>query len=321
MKYQNIVKAKFISRPNRFIAKVVVDGIEETAHVKNTGRCRELLIPGCTVYLEDFDGRMGNRKMRYSLIAVEKVIGSEGLSEIQNESLDATQNEDFGATQNESLGVIQRENLDATQNEGSGATKNENLSTTHYKGLNTTQKHDPNANQIENQNEKQNAEEVMRKLLINMDSQAPNKVVEEGLKNGTIAFEQLGKITLVKPETTYGDSRFDFYVEGEKGRGYIEVKGCTLENQGVAGFPDAPTERGVKHINELVKARADGYFAAIVFAVQMEGMRYLTPNDVTHPAFGDALRQAVQSGVDVRAYECKVSPDTLTVDHEIPVKL
>ena len=233
MQYQNIVKAKFISRPNRFIANVEVDGRPEISHVKNTGRCKELLIPGCTVYLEDFAGRMRTRKIRYSLIAVEKV-----------------------------------------------------------------------------------------SLLINMDSQAPNKIVCEALKSGMIYYEELGKLSIVKPETVYGDSRFDFYVEDENGKkGFIEVKGCTLENDGVASFPDAPTERGVKHIEGLIKAKKDGYFAGIVFAVQMEGMRYLVPNDETHKAFGDALRKADANGVSVRAFECRVTPDSLFVDHEIEVRL
>lgn len=233
MQYQNIVEAKFISRPNRFIANVCVDGQTVVSHVKNTGRCRELLVPGATVYLEDFEGRMGTRKLRYSLIAVKK-----------------------------------------------------------------------------------------GELLINMDSQAPNKVAEEALKRGAVFYEELGRLSVIRPETVYGDSRFDFYVEGESGRkGFIEVKGCTLENEGVCSFPDAPTERGVKHINELIKARKEGYFAGILFIVQMEGMKYFTPNDVTHKAFGDALRKTASSGVSVRAFECKVTPETLDVSKEIEVRL
>lgn len=233
MRYKNVVKARFISRPNRFIANVNVDGETVVSHVKNTGRCRELLVPDAAVYLEDFDGRMGTRKLRYSLIAVEK-----------------------------------------------------------------------------------------QGLLINMDSQAPNKVAEEALKSGAIGFEELGPLSIVKPETVYGDSRFDFYVEGESGqKGFIEVKGCTLENDGVASFPDAPTERGVKHINELVTAKEKGYFAGILFIVQMQGMKYLTPNDSTHPAFGDALRAAASAGISVRAFDCHVTPDTLEADKEIKVVL
>ena len=232
MKYAKIVRGTFVSRPNRFVAHVTVNGEAATAHVKNTGRCKELLTEGCTVFLEDFEGRMGTRKYRYSLIGVDK----------------------------------------------SG-------------------------------------------LLINMDSQAPNMVVKEALSDGTITLPALGKLTLIRPETTYGDSRFDFYLEGEKGKGFLEVKGCTLENDRVASFPDAPTERGVKHIEELIKAKEEGYFAGILFAVQMENMRYLIPNDVTHPAFGDALRKAHSAGVAVLAYECAVTEDTLTVRKPLEVRL
>lgn len=233
MRYKNVVKARFISRPNRFIANVNVDGETVVSHVKNTGRCRELLVPDAAVYLEDFDGRMGTRKLRYSLIAVEK-----------------------------------------------------------------------------------------QGLLINMDSQAPNKVAEEALKSGAIGFEELGPLSIVKPETVYGDSRFDFYVESEGGKkGFIEVKGCTLEDNGICSFPDAPTERGVKHVNELVKAKEEGYFAAILFIVQMQGMKFFVPNDETHKVFGDALRKAAASGVRVRAFECRVTPDTLDADREIEVRL
>lgn len=232
MKYAKIVRGTFVSRPNRFVAYVTVNGKAATAHVKNTGRCKELLTEGCTVFLEDFEGRMGTRKYRYSLIGVDK----------------------------------------------SG-------------------------------------------LLINMDSQAPNMVVKEALSDGTISLPALGKLTLIRPETTYGDSRFDFYLEGEKGKGFLEVKGCTLENDRVASFPDAPTERGVKHIEELIKAKEEGYFAGILFAVQMENMRYLIPNDVTHPAFGDALRKAHRAGVAVLAYECAVTEDTLTVRKPLEVRL
>ena len=173
MKYENICKGNFIARPNRFIAEVLIDEKKERAHVKNTGRCRELLIPGAEVYLEDFDGRMGTRKMRYSLIGVKK-----------------------------------------------------------------------------------------GEVLVNMDSQAPNKVCEEALLNGTLQLAGLGKLSLVKREKTFGDSRFDFYVEDEEGRkGWLEVKGVTLEEDGVARFPDAPTERGVKHVYELCKAVKEGLYS------------------------------------------------------------
>jgi len=240
--YDKIVEGKFISRPNRFIANVEINGAQVTAHVKNTGRCKELLIPGVKVYLEDYEGRMGSRKMRYSLVAVEK----------------------------------------KTSN---------------------------------------------GKLLVNIDSQAPNKVVEEALANGIIYYEDLGPLDKIRPETTYGDSGFDFFVQSAKAKGFIEVKGCTLELDRVCAFPDAPTERGLKHIEELIVARENGLFAGIVFAVQMEGMEYFVPNDeyhpefgATHPAFGDALRKAKEAGVIIRAFECNVNKTKLEITREIPVK-
>lgn len=233
MMYKNIVPAKFLSRPNRFVANVKIKGIETAVHVKNTGRCRELLLPDSNVYLEDFSDNPRNRKLMYDLIAVEK-----------------------------------------------------------------------------------------GDLLINMDSQAPNKVVREALENGVIQLPEIGRLTLIRPETVFGDSRFDFYIEDENGKkGFIEVKGVTLENDGIAAFPDAPTERGVKHINELIAAKNSGYSAYILFVVQMSGMKYLIPNDDTHKAFGDALRYAHSCGVNVLAYECKVEPNRLEVTGEISVKL
>ena len=233
MKYNNIISAKFVSRPNRFVANVKIDGKETAVHVKNTGRCRELLLLDSTVYLEDFTNNPRNRKLMYDLIAVEKA-----------------------------------------------------------------------------------------NLLINMDSQAPNTVVREALKNGIIRLPEMEDLTLIRPETVYCDSRFDFYIEDKNGqRGFIEVKGVTLENDGIASFPDAPTERGVKHINELIKAKNAGYSTYIIFVVQMSGMKYLIPNDTTHKAFGDALRLAHSCGVHVLAYECAVEPDSLDVVGEIPVKL
>ena len=237
MEYEKVTKAIFLSRPNRFVANVMIDGKEETAHVKNTGRCRELLVPGCTVYLEDRSLNMGKRKYRFSLIAVEK--------------------------------------------KRKGGT-----------------------------------------LLINMDSQAPNKAAYEALLRGDIIIRDMGELTFIKPETVFGDSRLDFYFEDRDGKkGFAEVKGCTLEENGVAAFPDAPTERGVKHIEELIKVKEKGYLASLIFIVQMEGMKYIRPNDETHPAFGEALRRAASAGVDVRAYECKVKPGTMTVSKEIPVSL
>ena len=231
---------QFISRPNRFIAEVKLNQREEITrvHVKNTGRCRELLQPGSTVYLEDFTCRMGTRKMAYSLIGVEKMLPD-------------------GQT-----------------------------------------------------------------LMVNMDSQAPNKVTAEALASGKIILPGMGKLTEIRGEKTYGDSRFDFYVEDEDGRkGFIEVKGVTLEKDGLVRFPDAPTERGVKHLHELMKARSEGYMAYALFIVQMEGMRLFMPNDDTHPAFGDALREASAAGVDVLAYQCHVTEDTLEVTEPVAVQL
>lgn len=226
MNYEKVVAGKFISRPNRFIAQVEIAGEEHTVHVKNTGRCRELLTPGARVYLEDCDSP--KRKTRYDLIGVEK--GS---------------------------------------------------------------------------------------LLVNMDSQAPNKVFREYGETG--AFRS--GLRLLKGEQKYGDSRFDFYWESETSKGFVEVKGVTLETDGIACFPDAPTLRGVKHIEHLILAKAEGYEASIVFIVQMEGMRYLCPNDVTHPGFGEALRKANKAGVEIFALACQVGVDSLVVGEKIPVHL
>lgn len=226
MQYANIRPALFRSRPNRFIAKVEIDGQEETVHVKNTGRCRELLIPGRTVWLEE--GSNPSRKTKYDLIAVDK--------------------------------------------DG---------------------------------------------LLVNMDAQAPNKVFAEWVQTGNF----VSNLTLLRPETTWGKSRFDFYWEAGDRRGFVEVKGCTLEDNGWCRFPDAPTERGVKHLNELVSCMADGYEAAVCFVIQMDGMKQFSPNDATHPAFGDALRAASKAGVQVLAVGCAVTPDTLNITHFIPVVL
>lgn len=261
MKYEKIIRGQFIARPNRFIAEVKLhhNGEITRAHVKNTGRCRELLQPGATVYLEDFTQRMGNRKMAYSLIGVEKQLpakcgGSCGMA-------------------------------DAVCDDGS----------------------DTNDRRV---------------LMVNMDSQAPNKVTAEGLVSGQIVLPGMERLMHIRAEKTYGDSRFDFYVEDEAGqKGFIEVKGVTLEEDGLVRFPDAPTERGVKHINELVKARAEGYLAYVLFIVQMEGMRVFMPNDETHKAFGEALRGAASSGVEVLAYQCHVTEDSLTVTDPLAVQL
>ena len=226
MRYTNIMAGKFLARPNRFIAHVEIAGREEIVHVKNTGRCKELLLPGTTVYVQCFPE--GKRKTKYDLIAVEK----------QN-------------------------------------------------------------------------------LLINMDSQAPNKVVQEWLMEQ----EPFGKITYLKPECKHGDSRFDFYLETEAKKMFIEVKGVTLEEKGVVMFPDAPTERGVKHVQELCHCLEQGYEAAIIFVVQMSGSRYFTPNRRTHAAFATALEQAAASGVQLMALTCAVTPDSLIINGTLPIHL
>lgn len=226
MHYSNIQRATFLRRPNRFIAHIEVDGREEVCHVKNTGRCRELLTDRATIYVEHHDNP--KRKTKYSLIAVEK-----------------------------------------------------------------------------------------GDLLINMDSQAPNKVVGEWL----LEREPFGKVKLLKPECTFGSSRFDFYLETEAEKIFIEVKGVTLEEDGIVRFPDAPTERGVKHLEELRACVEAGYKAAVIFVVQMEGMQHFEPNDKTHPQFGEALRQARKAGVEVLAYECKVTPSSLEITKSILVVL
>ncbi len=215
MKYETIVRGTFLDRPNRFIAHVEVDGVVETVHVKNTGRCRELLLPGVSVILEVSDNP--NRKTKYDLVAVYK--------------------KDFG--------------------------------------------------------------------LINMDSQAPNKVVGEWL--ATQGY------TKVKPEYTYGNSRVDFYMEQGEEKYLLEVKGCTLEKEGIGYFPDAPTERGVKHLRELTKSLEEGYHAALAFVIQMEGVEEVRPNVETHPEFGVALAEAEAAGVAVWFLCCQVTEQTLTV--------
>lgn len=226
MQYDNVCKGKFIERPNRFIAKVEIAGVIETVHVKNTGRCKELLIPGATVYLQHF--ATASRKTKYDLIAVEK-----------------------------------------------------------------------------------------GELLINMDSQAPNKVVQEWL----LQEQPFGQISYLKPEYTYGKSRFDFYVEMGSRKMFIEVKGVTLEDNGVVLFPDAPTERGLKHVEELIDALQNGYEAAVIFVVQMEHAKYFTPNRKTQPAFADALKRAQEAGVSVLAYTCEVSANSLILAEELQIKL
>lgn len=225
MEYQRIISGQFIARPNRFIAHVEIDGEKAVVHVKNTGRCKELLLPGATVYLQRAENPA--RKTLYDLIAVEK--GSR---------------------------------------------------------------------------------------LINMDAQAPNQVFGEWARAGGIP-----GLTLLRPETTWGGSRFDFYWESAEERGFVEVKGVTLEKDGAAYFPDAPTERGVKHLKELIAARQQGYRAAVCFVIQMADIRFFSPNDATHPQFGEALRMAAKAGVDIWAYDCRVTPDSLRISQPVEVKL
>ena len=222
MKYKNVVVGKFVDRPNRFIAHVEIDGQVETVHVKNTGRCKELLLPGVKVILEVSDNP--NRKTKYDLIAVYK--------------------KDFG--------------------------------------------------------------------LINMDSQAPNKVVKEWLS--------AQDYSLVKPEYTYGKSRIDFYMEKESPevaegleKYLMEVKGGTLEIDGIGYFPDAPTERGIKHLQELAGAVAKGYKARLAYVIQMEGITEVRPNITTHPAYGEAIEEALAAGVEIIFLCTRVTEDSLHI--------
>ena len=235
MTYQDLRSAVFLARPNRFVARVELDGREETVHVKNTGRCRELLVPGCTVYLAG--SANPQRKTRYDLVAVEK------------------------------------------------------------------------------------ARSGLPPLLVNMDAQAPNRVFGEWIAAGRGETLGLPRPDFLRPETTWGNSRFDFYWELSDRRGFVEVKGCTLEDGGLALFPDAPTQRGVKHLRELAACRRAGYEAAVCFVIQMAGMTAFSPNDATHPEFGAALREARRAGVLVLAVECGLTPDSLEMTGPVPVKL
>lgn len=235
MQYENVIEARFISRPNRFIANIEIDGGQELAHVKNTGRCKELLLPGAKIYVQCHND--AKRKTKFSLLAVEKeAASSTGAKEI---------------------------------------------------------------------------------LLINMDSQAPNKVVHEWL----LKQEPFGKIIYLKPECRYGESRFDFYLETAERKMFIEVKGVTLEENSVVMFPDAPTERGVKHVHELCACLQESYEAAIIFVIQMEKALYFTPNKRTHAAFAKALTQAERCGVKILALTCAVTPETMSIKDAVPVNL
>lgn len=226
MRYERIEKAVFLERPNRFIAYTELNGRKETVHVKNTGRCAELLVPGASVYIQ----RSANpdRKTKWDLISVEK-----------------------------------------------------------------------------------------GERMINMDSQIPNRLVEEWIRGGYLFRD----VTLVRPETTYGNSRFDLYVEAEGKRIFIEVKGVTLVENGVCRFPDAPSERAVKHLEELILAKQEGYETYVFFVIQMKDVRYFTPNTDTHPAFAEALRRAAAAGVHILAYDCTVSPDSIEIDSPVDIVL
>ncbi len=241
MKYKQIREAVFVERPNRFIAHVILDGEIRKAHVKNTGRCKELLKEGALVFLEDHTGGNTVRKTGYSLVAVEKE--------------------------------------DPVLQSGS--------------------------------------------RIVNLDSQAPNRVVGEALASGTIRLPGLVfPLTVIKPEVTYGASRFDFYMEDEAGnKGYLEVKGVTLEEGGIVRFPDAPTQRGVKHVDELCHAVDQGFFAYLIFVIQMEDVRWFEPNIETHPAFGEALKKAWDKGVAILAYDCDVTRDSMMLRDRVPVKI
>jgi len=225
MEYKNIVPGRFLARPNRFIAHIEINGKVEICHVKNTGRCRELLTPGAQVWCE----KSGNpaRKTQYDLIAVQK-----------------------------------------------------------------------------------------GKRLVNMDSQAPNAAAKEWLLGGG-----LGEIENLKPESRHGDSRFDFSFAKNGVPCFLEVKGVTLENNGVCAFPDAPTVRGAKHLQELTELARQGYGAYVLFVVQMDDVKYLHPNDATDPAFGQALRVAAQAGVQVLAMDCDVTPDSMALRQRVSVQL
>ena len=224
MKYSNIYKGTFLERPNRFIAICEIDGKQETCHVKNTGRCRELLVKGATVYLEKSSNP--NRKTQYDLVCVEK-----------------------------------------------------------------------------------------NNKLINMDSQIPNYVVAEFLD------KIFNDITYVKQEHKYGNSRFDIYVETKTDKIFVEVKGVTLEDNGVVRFPDAPTERGIKHLKELQKAVSEGYRACVVFLVQMQDVKYFEPNYETHPEFASELKKAYENGVEIFVYDSIVTHDEIKLNKSVKIKM
>ena len=226
MKYENTKRAVFLDRPNRFIAHVDLNGQTETVHVKNTGRCKELLSPGTEVILEESVNPA--RKTKYDLICVNK----------------------------------------------SGR-------------------------------------------WINMDSQVPNKAAAEWIRAGRLFPEE---VTL-KTEKVYGNSRFDIYVESPCRKAFIEVKGVTLEENDIARFPDAPTQRGVKHVEELIRCQEDGYEAYLLFVIQMKGIREFEPNWSTHPQFGEVLQKAQNAGVHLLAYDCLIREDYIEIQDPVPIRL
>lgn len=226
MEYNKIVEGIFLERPNRFIAYVLINGKQETVHVKNTGRCKELLVPGATVFLEESDNP--NRKTKYDLVKI-----------------------------------------------------------------------------------------IKENRIINMDSQAPNKVVGEWLSENNL----YKNTTLIKAEKTYEKSRFDFYIEGDGRKAFIEVKGVTLEDNGVVRFPDAPSDRAVKHIEHLIKASKDGYDTYVMFVIQMKNVKYFEPNTKTHPKFAEILKKANDEGVNILAYECNVTKTGMNIEKPVKVVL
>lgn len=229
--YEDMLEATFINRPNRFISHCMLGGEEVIAHVKNTGRCKELLIEGTKVYLQSNNDP--KRKTKYSLISVQK-----------------------------------------------------------------------------------------GERLINMDSQVPNKMVYKAINSGGIILPGLSEqITHLKGEQTYNQSRFDFYFETNDQKGFIEVKGVTLEGDGIALFPDAPTERGLKHIYELIEAKKEGYLAYIIFVIQMKGVKHFKPNIETHKEFGEALAMAKSQGVEVLAYDSIVTKDSIGINQKVTCKI
>lgn len=226
MRYKETEKAVFLKRPNRFVAEVEIQGKRETVHVKNTGRCKELLIPGAEVILEKSGNP--NRKTKYDLICVNK-----------------------------------------------------------------------------------------QGRLVNMDSQIPNKAAEEWIKKGGLFPEEV----TIRPEKKYGNSRFDLYVESPVRRAFVEVKGVTLEENNIVRFPDAPTVRGIKHVEELIHCMEEGYEAYLLLVIQMKGVKKFMPNWETHPEFGQALAKAEKAGVKILARDCLVTEDTIEIQEEVPVDL